>query len=349
MFCALTLSVIMLNIVAVVIMRLTLHKIKFESLVLISGIIELSLLTVFQFFPISIFPLLIQSLQITIVMFISRRFLKQYLTMRLEQEELKVHNYYFGILLTINIAFISTICYFYFKGIHEIEQYIMYIHTSFSLVISIVLLFLGMKISKVIKSNIAEAHSLKKHDLLVLMQDEGIYASTLFYSFSSDNKGDSVSSLIPGDKSKGDDDVNKEKKKKKRKIPKNQSLVSRNTDIHSKTRQKQLFLIVFTNLITDLIEFITHSLRNFVFKHWFDNDKEIHVLEWQAYVIYTIEMICLWFSSLANYLTFYCIVRNSFKVNYPTANHDDKLFTDEIENYNKEEKHNNDIDDYLSD
>ena len=341
----------MLNTIAVIIMRLTLHKIKFESLVLISGIIELSLLIAFQFFPISIFPLFIQSLQITIVMFISRRFLKQYLTMSLEQQELKIHNYYFGILLAINIAFISIICYFYFTGNYDIEQYITYFHTLFSLLVSIMLLFFGIKVLNVIKSNIAETRSLKRNDLLLLIKDEGIYASTLFYSFSSDNKGDSVDSLIPDEKTENtkDDDNVKAKKKKVRTKKKNKSLISRNTDMHSKIRQQQLFLIVFTNLVTDLVEFVTHSLRIFVFDHLFDNDKEVQILEWQAYVIYSVELICLWLSSLANYLTFYFIVKNSFKVNYPTANHDDKLFNDEIENYNKEEKHNNDIDDYLSD
>ena len=334
----------MLNTIAVIIMWSALHKIKFESLVLISGIIELSLLTVFQFFPFTIIPLLIQSLQITIVMFISRRFLKQYLTMGLEEQETKIHEYYFGILLAINLGFISAICFCYFKRDYVTEEYITYSHTSFSLLVSIMLLFLGMKILNIIKSNIAE--TVKKNDLLLIFtKDEGIYASTLFYSFSSENKGGTVDPLIPGEHT---EDV---KKKKVRTKKRNQSTISRNIDMHSKIRRKQLFLIVFTNLFTDLVEFIMHSLRLFVYKHLFVHDDfQIGMLDWQAYVIYSVELFCLWLNSLANYLTFYFIVKNSFKVNDPLQNQDDKLLNDEIENYNKEEQHKNkDIDDYLSD
>ena len=57
------------------------HGIKFENYVLISGVIEMIAFLLLKFFRIDFLSLLIQTLQIIITMFISRRFLKLYLTL----------------------------------------------------------------------------------------------------------------------------------------------------------------------------------------------------------------------------------------------------------------------------
>ena len=149
--------------------------IKFENYVLISGIIEMMLFILFKLFRIDFFSLLIQALQIIITMFISRRFLKLYLTLGKKNIETHIYNYYFYVLVAINGIFIvvsiamAMITSFgtekEIKG-NTVDDFVAYTHDTFSALVSVGLYFFSLEIRKMIGISLKDSNKKKEEDYL---------------------------------------------------------------------------------------------------------------------------------------------------------------------------------------
>lgn len=142
----------------------------------------------FQFYQIELFILMIQSFQIIITMFVSRRFLKLYLTLEQKVLNTRIYQYYFCILVSCNIIFICAcfISFFIFTQSHNhlIDEYVSYAHTCFSLIISIILYIFSLKIHELIEANIRENQNLKGQTSLTF-KDDGGFTSSIILSFTS--------------------------------------------------------------------------------------------------------------------------------------------------------------------
>lgn len=315
-------------------MRKNIGQIKFEILVLISGIVEMILLIVFQFYHIELFTLTIQSLQIIITMFVSRRFLKLYLTLEQKKLDTKIYEYYFYILVICNILFISVcfISYFVFldESSHFIDEYVSYAHTCFSLIVSIILYVFSRKILKLIELNLQETQKLNGQNYLLFKEDGG-FTSSILNSLTGKKQTQSILLTESGCTERSEHNQ------------RTKSHTNTKPDIFLKKRKSQLYFIAFTTLTTDLIEWVTHTLRLFVFNNCFQWNVQIEVLNTTGYIIFTIELLCLWFSSLANYLIFYFMVRKYIQpvINLSDDNNDNVLINDDIEDVLKEEEKEN--------
>ena len=276
------------------------HKMTFESFVLISGIVELSFLIAFQFYQVKLLTLAIKALQITIVIFICRRFMYQY-NNRNGQRNSSVHNCFAITFLTFNLLFLVAILYLIVVVENYdvlIMEYVLYAHSSFGFVVCCVLFILGMLVLRVLHKSIFDPNKIKKQ-------------IDLSYSGNSQNRLTHISTAIlpenEGNGANSQSDTITDSLKLKF-----QSSLRKNVDIHSSTRKLQLLCIVFSNVLSDSVELAIHSLRLFVFENNFIGEQHVEVNDIKGFVVYSAELFCLWLSSFANYLTFYCIVRNAF-------------------------------------
>ena len=109
-------------------------------------------------------------------------------------------------------------------------------------------------------------------------------------------------------------EVNETRKKEYHKVTKRNI-----SDIYSKTRKLQLLCIMLSNVFSDSVELVIHSLRFFVFEESFIGEQYIEVNDMKGFMVYNAELFSLWLSSFANYLTFYYIVGKSFVNKQPLS------------------------------
>jgi hypothetical protein len=140
-------------------------------------------------------------------------------------------------------------------------------------------------------------------------------------------------------------EVNETRKKEYHKVTKRNI-----SDIYSKTRKLQLLCIMLSNVFSDSVELVIHSLRFFVFEESFIGEQYIEVNDMKGFMVYNAELFSLWLSSFANYLTFYYIVRGSFRTKKATNTVRSSLFRESVLlRYRKveNESENKDIQKYL--
>ena len=281
-------------------MRQSHHKLTFESFVLISGIIELSFLIAFQFYQIKLFTFVIKSLQITIVIFISRRFIYQYNNRDSSNSNNNVHKCYSITFLIANLLFLIAIVYFIIHIDNDINvvimEYVLYAHSAFGFAVSFVLLITGVLLLRVLNENVSNV----EHDV-------SLFSSSVHSDVDVDVNG----ALVPN--SDESVEVNETRKKEYHKVTKRNI-----SDIYSKTRKLQLLCIMLSNVFSDSVELVIHSLRFFVFEESFIGEQYIEVNDMKGFMVYNAELFSLWLSSFANYLTFYYIVRGSFRTKKAT-------------------------------
>lgn len=260
--------------------------VKFENYVLISGIIEMTLFLLFKMFRIDFFSLLIQALQIIITMFISRRFLKLYLTLGKKNVETHVYNYYFYVLVTINGIFIVvSIAMAAITAINNNEgnigdDYVAYAHDTFSVVVSFLLYCFSLEIRNMIGVSLKDTNKKKEEDYLKSLKV-------------SDSK---VGTYLAEDLGSECEKAN---------------------EIYLKTRIIQLKLIAMANLVTDTFEFVMFTLRLFLLQEDVQHIKYVTFpTTLPGYIVFAVQDICFIGSSLLNYITFYYIIRDSYQIEF---------------------------------
>ena len=260
--------------------------IKSENYLQISGIIEMMLFLLFKMFRIDFFSLLIQALQIIITMFISRRFLKLYLTLGKKNVETHVYNYYFYVLVVINGIFIVvSIAMAAITALSNNEgdigdDYVAYAHDSFSVVVSFLLYCFSLEIRNMIGVSLKDTNKKKEEDYLKSVKV-------------SDSK---VGTYLAEDLGSECEKAN---------------------EIYLKTRIIQLKLIAMANLVTDTFEFVMFTLRLFLLQEDVKHIKYVTFpITLPGYIVFAVQDICFIGSSLLNYITFYYIIRDSYQIEF---------------------------------
>lgn len=277
------------------------HGIKFENYVLISGVIEMIAFLLLKFFRIDFLSLLIQTLQIIITMFISRRFLKLYLTLGKKNLETHIYNYYFYVLVCINGIFILLSLAFYIVSCIKTNEetffirddYVTYAHDTFSCIVSILLYIFSLRIRKMIRISLHDLNTKKEEDYLK--------------SFKAESK---VKTFVTEDLGRDCEKAN---------------------EIYLETRRIQLKLIAFANLFTDTIEFIMITIRLFFLGNSVKNEKlKTYPTDWGSYVVFLIEDLCFILSTFFNYICFYYLIRDSYQIEF-IPNIERNLLDEDIE------------------
>ena len=242
-----------------------------------------------------------------------------------------VHNCYSITFLIVNLLFLIAIVYFIMHIDNDINvvimEYVLFAHSAFGFAVSFVLLIMGVLLLRVLNQNVS---NVDEDDVSL---------------FTSDVDVDVDGALVPNT---NDDsvDVNQTRKKAYHKVTKRNNI----SDIYSKTRKLQLLCIMLSNVFSDSVELVIHSLRFFVFEESFIGEQYIEVNDMKGFMVYNAELFSLWLSSFANYLTFYYIVRGSFRTKKATNTVRSSLFRESnLLRYRKAENQseNKDIQEYL--
>lgn len=261
--------------------------VKFENYVLISGVIEMTLFILFKMFRIDFFSLLIQALQIIITMFISRRFLKLYLTLGKKNVETHIYNYYFyilvginGIFIVVSIAMAAINAALGSNNDSISDDYVAYAHDTFSAIVSVILYCFSLEIRKMIGISLKDSNKKKEEDYLKSVK----IAESKVGTYLAEDLG---------------------------------AECEKANEIYLKTRIIQLKLIAMANLATDTFEFVMFSLRLWLLK---EDVKHIAYMTFPTtlpgYIVFAVQDICFIGSSLLNYITFYYLIRDSYQIEF---------------------------------
>ena len=340
-------------------------SLKFEEWVLISGIIEITLLILYlRYFRGAILITIIQSLQITITLIISRRFLKIYLSLNERNLDFQCYNFFFLVFIIFNILFIIVdiilnLSEIYFK--HIIDKYELHIITplifdAFGLLSSFFLIIIGFKLkAKMITHYTHE----KKSSGEVNQNNESFNNITLsknitFYTeqrdqsrfFNPDYYNQTLNFYNINNPK-----LNTQKKKKKENSQTFEIVkatikdISSQSEISFEIRLLQLNIIIWVTLFTDLCEFICCFFKLFSKDNYYrNNNGEEFPINLLAYIIFLIYFISMIFQNFMNYFAIYFLVRNTFYLtdnlneNENKNNKDNKSFNLNINNMNETNK-----------
>ena len=310
------------------------HKIKFEEWVLISGLLETSFLLIYIFYKnYEIILTFIQAFQIIITLFITRRFLKAYIIFSESDSGPNCYNYYFIILVIINILFIivciilNLITLFKEQKL-SISSIIPFIYDCFGAITSLILLIFGLKLKK-----------------LMIIDKE--------------NEEKEVIQKYENNNSKDSSFENTKRKKFSQTFLLNEEIdkdLATNYEIFFNTRITQLNIIIWITFSTDFIECISSIFEMIYHNDFSDVNGEQKPTTQRAYFIRLIYILCIIISTFMNWFTLFFIVRKTFEIqsnnytyiekkpemNMITLNNDDyKLMLD------SNDKTNQNIDNFL--
>lgn len=167
-FLGISIIMIILNLIGIKKMCYINVPLLFEEWVLISGIIEIILSLIYlKIIRIPFFIITIQTFQIIITLFMTKRFYQTYLILNESKSRCcsECFNFYFLIFLLFNIIFLLVIIFLFLWGLFKkkiIEDFYLYnvtplIFDSFGLLTSIVLIIIGLKLkAKMIEQNLLQ-------------------------------------------------------------------------------------------------------------------------------------------------------------------------------------------------
>ena len=269
------------------------HKIKFEEWVLISGILETILLLIYVLHKkYEILLTIIQALQIIITLFITRRFLKGYLIFSENDTGPNCYNYYYIILVIVNIIFIIVCLILNIlslkKGIktYYFSSLITLIYDLFGSITSFILLIFGLKLKK-----------------LMIIDKE--------------NEEKEVIQKYENNNSKDSSFENTKRKKFSQTFLLNEEIdkdLASNYEIFFSTRITQLNIIIWITFSTDFIECISSIFEMINHNDFSDINGEQKPTTQIAYFIRLIYILCIIISTFMNWFTLYFIVRKSFEI-----------------------------------
>ena len=285
----------------------------FENYVLFSGILEMTLLILEHIYKNGLFLLIIQSLQLIITLYVSRRFLKLFLILSKKKDKAQIYNTYFIVLVVINGVFmvISFIFYFTHGDDHTVDDYITYAHDTFSAIVSVLLFLFALKIISLISWKLGEVRRRNSSDEVIDNEEE---------------EGKEGKDKVEGinEVNKVEEGTNDEiKEEKKEEIEENDFVIKDDNEpmemavgheIYLKKRKIQLLLVALANLITDCLEFLVFTVKLLFFRNSYADNSLTYPLDNIAYALITIEHLCLNVSTFMNFIIFFWLIRECYEV-----------------------------------
>ena len=363
-----SLIIFFLNIIGIIKLCQIDHKIKFEEWVLISGIIELSLINIYlEYKRYSILLTLGQTLQIIIILFITRRFFKSYFLLSNSPIGSFCYNSYYVILVIVNILFtIASITFDlftiynsnFFSNFEYINDICSFIYDFFGLITSSILLIIGIKLKRI---------------MIKMKQFEQENKKVDKFSFEEYNISQLNNSEKKNNNLNNENTINKETGVSDTETFTVVSLNIEDEDIYSQTyyllketskdinmtpeiflniRIKQLNIYIWVTLITNIISCSISFLLIYISKDFKREDNgEIFPTNKISYYIILIENINVMIITFMNWFTLYFVVRNTFPIknhlqknnNEDSGNDNSKMF-----NLNELNKTNKSINDFLN-
>ena len=363
-----SLIIFFLNIIGIIKLCQIDHKIKFEEWVLISGIIELSLINIYlEYKRYSILLTLGQTLQIIIILFITRRFFKSYFLLSNSPIGSFCYNSYYVILVIVNILFtIASITFDlftiynsnFFSNFEYINDICSFIYDFFGLITSSILLIIGIKLKRI---------------MIKMKQFEQDNKKVDKFSFEEYNISQLNNSEKKNNNLNNENTINKETGVSDTETFTVVSLNIEDEDIYSQTyyllketskdinmtpeiflniRIKQLNIYIWVTLITNIISCSISFLLIYISKDFKREDNgEIFPTNKISYYIILIENINVMIITFMNWFTLYFVVRNTFPIknhlqknnNEDSGNDNSKMF-----NLNELNKTNKSINDFLN-
>ena len=283
------------------------NALYFENYVLFSGILEMTLLILEHIYKNGLFLLIIQSLQLIITLYVSKRFLKLFLILSKKKDKAQIYNTYFIVLVVINGVFmiISFIFYFTNGDDHTVDDYISYAHDTFSAIISVLLFLFALKIISLISWKLGEVRRRNSSDEAIDNEDEGKESKD----------------KVNKDETAVNEEVKEEKKEEE--IEENDFVIKDDNEpmemavgheIYLKKRKIQLLLVALANLITDCLEFLVFTTKLLFFRKSYADNSLTYPLDNIAYSLITIEHLCLNLSTFMNFIIFFWLIRECYEV-----------------------------------
>ena len=363
-----SLIIFFLNIIGIIKLCQIDHKIKFEEWVLISGIIELSLINIYlKYKRYSILLTLGQTLQIIIILFITRRFFKSYFLLSNSPIGSFCYNSYYVILVIVNILFtIASITFDlftiynsnFFSNFEYINDICSFIYDFFGLITSSILLIIGIKLKRI---------------MIKMKQFEQDNKKVDKFSFEEYNISQLNNSEKKNNNLNNENTINKETGVSDTETFTVVSLNIEDEDIYSQTyyllketskdinmtpeiflniRIKQLNIYIWVTLITNIISCSISFLLIYISKDFKREDNgEIFPTNKISYYIILIENINVMIITFMNWFTLYFVVRNTFPIkNHLQKNNNEDSDNDNSKMFNLNElnKTNKSINDFLN-
>ena len=344
------------------------HKIKFEEWVLISGIIELSLMIFYlKYKRYEILLTIVETLQNIIILFITRRFLKSYFLLSNSKLGSFCYNSYYLILIIVNILFtilsvVFDLLSIYFNKVSEKEyeflnNIISFIYAIFSLFTSFILLIIGLKLKRImIKINEFEEEN-KNEDKFIY---EEYNPSNLLNTEIKSNNLINENSL---NKETGISDtgnftivtLNIEEEDIKSFSPTYFLLKETSKEIHMSPeiflniRIKQLNIYIWITFITDFLSLIILFFKTFYLNYVKFENGEIFPRNEKSYYIILLLISNIIINTFMNWYTLYFIVRNTFPIKNINKNNEvDNNENIKMFDQNQLNKTNKSIDNFLN-
>ena len=301
------------NIIGLIRMFIVDKKIRFEKYVLLSGIIEISMILLFIFkVHKEVILDIVQALQILITLYISKQFLALYINIEYsiknknkenqKDEDLdKIHgkhiyNGYFWVLAVISITLLVA------SFITDITEVITYIEINRTLdnIIDILNDFVGMIISIILF-----IFSIMVRKLMTIKSNE------------------------INNKKKEDDGDNE---------------IYSNNEKYLSTRKLQILIIALGNLVTDCIELIISIFKEIIYNKEAIDSQEKNTLN----ILDVFTLYSLWASTFLNFISFFFIVRDSFHINYKHIKKDKSSYVLTSTLIEKNKEKSNELENFLS-
>ena len=309
-------AIIACNSYGAFIMTKVYNGLYFENYVLFSGILEMTLLIMEHIYKNGLFLLIIQSLQLIITLYVSKRFLKLFLILSKKKDKAQIYNTYFIVLVVINGVFmvISFIFYFTHGDDHTVDDYITYAHDTFSAIVSVLLFLFAMKIISLINWKLGEVRRRNSSDEAIDNEEEGKEGKEKVEGTNEVNKVEEGTN----------DEVKEEKKEEEEEIEENDFVIKDDNEpmemavgheIYLKKRKIQLKLVALANLITDCLEFFVFTIKLLFFRTSYATNSLTYPLDNIAYALITIEHLCLNISTFMNFIIFFWLIRECYEVN----------------------------------
>ena len=251
---------------------------------------------------------IIKFLQLVILLFIARRFLKIYFKLDKKNSSTRFYNHFFCILVMVNMFLMVTLGVFmvleiFFEGQTFADNvgnsYIVLSHAVFSFFSSLTLFLIGLHLKRMIKDSLKDSY------------DQGDMNHYI----------ESKRNSYKRHRTFGTSDSNKEKISEKilsqedsRIIQNNDDLFFKQQDEYYSKRVTQINLITITFLICDVSQLVYTCTKMFFIPDHFENDVlTITPLTKTAAVFFFCNNFTFILPIFTNYLAFYFLIRQSYK------------------------------------
>jgi hypothetical protein len=276
------------------------------------------------------------------MLFITRRFLKIYLKLEKKKTQTKIYNYFFLILVLVNTLIMITLGVFMILELlgddpesfadEKGNSYIILSHSIFSFLSSTVLFIMGSHLKSMIHSSLKDSSEKgnMNHYIGDVVRRDSILDPGDFQHLKSDPKHvenkfiENPEILFTSLKSKSSQEDIFESKPKS--ISENKSKEidfedHQEKEIYFSVRIKQINLVTITFLVSDTYQ-VFYSLAKMIFLHdHFDNQNlKVVPITTEGSLFFFLNNLSILLPILANFLAFYYLIRDSFKVKHERKN-----------------------------